>query len=66
MDRWIPLTTDKPHTECLSDLLGLSSVAIKTMARERKFPLRRPSERGTPGVIQSEFLDWMREHGIRR
>jgi hypothetical protein len=61
MDRWIPLTADSIHTECLSTLLGLSPATIKLMARERGFPLRRPSERGTPGVIQSEFLDWMRE-----
>lgn len=60
MDRWIPLTADSVHTESLSSLLGLSPETIKLMARERGFPLRRPSERGTPGVIQSEFLDWMR------
>ena len=66
MDRWIPLTDDRPQAESLSQMLGLSPTAIKLMARERGFPLRRPSERGTPGVIQSEFIDWMREHGIRR
>ena len=66
MDRWIPLTSDTPHRECLETLLGLSPESIKKLARERGFPLCRPSERGTPGVIQSEFLEWMREHGIKR
>lgn len=66
MDRWIPLTDDRPHADCLSRLLGLSPRAIKALSRESGFPLRRPSEHGTPGVIQSEFLEWIRKHGIRR
>lgn len=66
MDRWIPLTDDRPHADSLSRLLGLSADTIKAMAREHGLPLRRVSHKATPGVIQSELLDWIREHGIRR
>ena len=61
MDRWIPLTDDRPHADSLTRLLGLSAEKIKLMSRTLGFPLRRPSERGTPGVIQSEFLTWVKE-----
>lgn len=60
MDRWIPLTADSVHTECLSTLLGLSPRTIKAIAKERGLPLRRVSQNATPGVIQSEFLEWMK------
>lgn len=66
MDRWIPLTDDRPHADCLSRLLGLSPRALKSLAKERGLPLRRASPNATPGIIQSELIDWIREHGIQR
>lgn len=66
MDRWIPLTDDRPHAYCLCTLFGLSSRAIKSLAKERGLPLRRVSPNATPGIIQSELIAWIREHGIQR
>lgn len=66
MDRWIPLTDDRPHADSLSSLLGLSARAIKSLAKERGLPLRRVSPNATPGIIQSELIEWIRAHGIQR
>lgn len=66
MDRWIPLTDDRPHAESLSSLLGLSADTIRQIAKARGLPLRRISRQSTPGVIQSEFIAWVREQGEKK
>lgn len=66
MDRWIPLTDDRPHADCLSRLLGLSPDTIMQIAKLRGLPLRRISRQSTPGVIQSEFLAWVKEQEKRK
>ena len=52
-DRWIQLGE-------LAELFGLSEESIKRFAKKNGFPLRRLTPYAKPGVIESEFLRWLK------
>ena len=52
-DRWIQLGE-------LAELFGLSEESIKRFAKKKGFPLRRLTPYAKPGVIESEFLRWLK------
>jgi predicted DNA-binding transcriptional regulator AlpA len=53
IDQWLQLSE-------LSKLFGLSEESIKRMAKKNGFPLRRLTPYSTPGVLESEFLRWLK------
>jgi predicted DNA-binding transcriptional regulator AlpA len=52
-DRWISLPA-------VAQLLGLSEDSIRRMAKRRGLPLRRISPYATPGVLESELIEWLK------
>jgi hypothetical protein len=53
IDRWIQLGE-------LAKLFGLSEEGMKRLAKNHGFPLRRLTPYATPGVLESEFLRWLK------
>jgi hypothetical protein len=53
IDPWIPLVE-------LAKLFGLSAESMKRMAKTRGFPLRRLTPYAKPGVLESEFVRWLK------
>jgi predicted DNA-binding transcriptional regulator AlpA len=52
-DRWIQLVE-------LAELFGVSQESLKRMAKTHGFPLRRLTSYAAPGVLESEFLRWLK------
>ena len=52
-DGWLQLAE-------LSELFGLSEESIKRLAKSHGFPLRRLTPYATPGVLESEFVRWLK------
>ena len=53
IDQWIQLAE-------LAELFGLSEESIKRLAKKNNFPLRRLTPYAMPGVLESEFLRWLK------
>jgi predicted DNA-binding transcriptional regulator AlpA len=53
IDQWLQLSE-------LSKLFGLSEESIERMAKKNGFPLRRLTPYATLGVLESEFLRWLK------
>jgi len=53
IDRWLQLAE-------LAKLFGLSEESIKRVAKNHGFPLRRLTPYATPGVLESEFVRWLK------
>ena len=52
-DRWLQLPE-------IAKIFGLSEESIKRLAKTHGLPLRRLTPFATPGVLESEFLPWLK------
>jgi len=52
-DRWLQLPE-------IAKVFGLSEESIKRLAKTHGLPLRRLTPFATPGVLESEFLPWLK------
>jgi predicted DNA-binding transcriptional regulator AlpA len=53
IDRWLQLSE-------IAKMFGLSEESIKRLAKAQGFPLRRLTPYATPGVLESELVNWLK------
>jgi predicted DNA-binding transcriptional regulator AlpA len=53
IDRWLQLTE-------LAQMFGLSEESLKRFAKNHGFPLRRLTPYSTPGMLESELVEWLK------
>jgi predicted DNA-binding transcriptional regulator AlpA len=56
-DHWISLLV-------IAQLLGLSEDSIKRIAKKRGLPLPRVSPYATPGMLESEMIEWLKSQPL--
>ena len=56
-DGWLQLTE-------IAKLFGLSEDSIKRLGKNHGLPLRRVSPFATPGVLESELIEWLKRQPL--
>jgi hypothetical protein len=56
-DRWLQLTE-------IAKLFGLSEDSIKRLAKNHGLPLRRVTPLATPGVLETELIEWLKDQPL--
>ena len=56
-DRWLQL-------EEIAKLFGLSEDSIKRLAKNHGLPLRRVTPLATPGVLETELIEWLKSQPL--
>lgn len=56
-DRWLQLPE-------IAKLFGLSEDSIRRLAKDHALPLRRVTPLATPGVLETELIDWIKNQPL--
>jgi len=56
-DRWLQLGE-------IAKLFGLSEDSIKRLAKNHGLPLRRVTPLATPGVLETELIEWLKSQPL--